>query len=200
VRVNWRSRSVWWGVFGGSLIPLSERLYQMFWGDLGTDPGKTLTESLGTIALCFLGMTLAITPLKRWFSLSLVHLRRMQGLFTFFYASLHVGAYLLFLADWSAFMDDVIKRPYIFVGLAAFLILLALAATSFKTMMRRLGRHWKTLHRLVYPAGVLVVVHYAWQSRGDYTTLFIYSLSLLLLLSARLPQRVFHSARSPEPE
>lgn len=204
MKINWRSKGIWWGFFLGSLLPLMERIYQALWGDLGTDPGKTLTESLGTIALMFLGMTLAITPLKRWSSVNLVHLRRMVGLYTFFYASLHVSAYLIFLADWSAFIDDVLKRPYIFVGLVAFLILSALAGTSFKTMMRRLGKRWKALHRLVYPASILVVVHYAWQARGDYTTLLIYGLGLALLLALRLPGRSSPSlnarvAASPRP-
>lgn len=168
-----------------ALLPLGFILKDVFTGAIGPDPGQAITERLGLTAFQLLLLTLAITPLKQvtgwggWLSF-----RRMLGLFVFFYASLHILAFLQLLVGWSDLWASFTRRPYIIAGATAFLLMVPLAATSTRVMMKRVGRRWKPLHRLIYPAAVLVWVHFLWQARSDITEMVIYGaiLSLLLLL------------------
>ena len=113
--------------------------------------------------------------------------RRMLGLFAFFYVSLHLAVYLIFdqFFDWSAIAADVVKRPYLTVGFAAFLLLIPLAITSTRGMMKRLGKNWQRLHRLVYLIAVLGVLHYAWLVKADLSEPLLYGGVLAMLLGYR---------------
>lgn len=136
-----------------------------------------------------LWLTLAVTPLRRWTGWSqLLRLRRMLGLYAFFYACLHVTAYttLYMQFDWLTLLEDLTERPYIIVGFLAFLGLWPLALTSTHRQMRRLGRHWQRLHRLVYLVAGLVVVHFTWQTKSDLNQPVFYALLLSLLFAVRI--------------
>jgi len=142
-------------------------------------------------------ITLAVTPLRRLTGWNwLVRFRRMLGLFTFFYVLLHFLTWLLLDQglQLSAILEDIAKRPFITIGFAAFLLLLALAATSTNGMRRRLGRRWQTLHNSVYAIGLLGVWHYWWQVKQDITEPAIYAVILAVLLGLRIAWRRSRSA------
>jgi len=175
-----------------ALIPLTLWLQRIAHGELGADPVAALTHASGDWALRFLLASLAITPLRRWTGIpALLQFRRMLGLYAFFYASLHFGVYLVLDLGgyWAQILDDVAKRPFITVGFLAWLLLIPLAATSTRGMMRRLGRRWGQLHRLVYAIGVLAVLHYWWLVKSDIREPAIYAAILAALLLARLRRR-----------
>lgn len=177
-------------VFISGLIPLAYLLIAAINNNLGTNPVETLTHESGQWALRFLLITLSITPLRRILKISwLVKLRRMTGLFAFFYASLHFITYLWFdqYFDWSEILLDIPKRPFITVGFVSFVLLLPLALTSTKGMQRYLKRKWTTLHKLVYIIPVLVIIHFTWSLKADYTEPFIYALLFAVLMMLRLP-------------
>ena len=155
---------------------------------LGPDPGKVVVQFLGETALVMLLLTLALTPVQRIFRLRVVVLRRMTGLFAFFYASLHVVSYIGFLLGFevSEFYADLLKRPYITAGMGALLILVPLAATSTAKLRRKLGANWKRLHRGVYLAAILAIIHLFWQTRSDFTESLAYSALLFGLLGYRI--------------
>lgn len=157
---------------------------------LGANPAEFITRSLGDWCLRFLLITLAVTPLRRFTGWSwLLRLRRMLGLFAFFYGAVHFTSYIAFdhLFDAVAILKDVVKRPFITVGFTALLLLVPLAATSTNAMVRRLGAHnWRALHRLVYPIGALGVLHFWWMVKKDITEPAIYAAILALLLGYRL--------------
>lgn len=181
-----KSRSFWCLIFLVGLLPLFSLVGIGVWGDLGSEPAKYVVEYLGESALWVLLLTLAVTPLKRFASLSwLLRFRRMIGLYCLFYASLHLLAYGLLLVDWFNFVEDLYQRPYVMVGMLAFVILLLLGITSPKRMLRKLGRRWKSLHRLIYVSVVLVLVHVWWQSRSDYAEVVMFAVFALVLLSFR---------------
>ncbi|MBN1148308.1 MAG: sulfoxide reductase heme-binding subunit YedZ [Anaerolineales bacterium] len=141
-----------------------------FGGNLGVNPIQAATQRAGRYAIVFLILSLACTPLNTLFGLrQALSARRALGLYAFAFAALHllIFAWLDFAFDWSLLKLEVAEKRYILVGLAAFTILALLAATSFKWWMKRLGKNWKRLHRLVYLAGLLVVLHYAWAKKGD---------------------------------
>ena len=156
---------------------------------LAVNPVEFITRSSGTWTLVFLLLTLSITPLRRFSGWSvLLRFRRELGLFAFFYACLHFTTYI-WLDQWfdlSAVLKDIVKRPFITVGFAAFTLLLPLALTSTDAMMRRLKRRWVLLHRLVYPAAILGVVHYWWLVKRDLTQPLLYAGVLAVLLGMRL--------------
>jgi sulfoxide reductase heme-binding subunit YedZ len=170
---------------------------------LGTNPAEFVTRSLGDWALRFLLITLAVTPLRRvtgwaW----LVRLRRMLGLFAFFYVLLHVSSYVSFdqLFDVHDIAHDIAKRPFITVGFLALLLLLPLAVTSTQGMVRRLGgRRWRLLHRLIYVIGPLAVLHFWWMVKRDLTEPIVYALILALLLAVRLARRAVDGTGRPAP-
>jgi sulfoxide reductase heme-binding subunit YedZ len=176
-------------VFIISLLPLVW-LFGLAWqNQLGANPVETITHHTGDWSLRFLLLTLAITPLRRltgWNRLQ--SFRRMLGLFTFFYVCLHFATYLIFdqFFDLRGIVEDVAKRPYITVGFAGFLLLIPLAVTSTNAMIKRLGRHWQRLHRLVYAIGLLGVLHYWWLVKADLTEPLIYAGLLAVLLGYRL--------------
>lgn len=172
------------------LIPLARLIYLGFTGGLGANPIEFITRSTGTWTLTGLMITLAVTPLRRLTGYNaLARYRRMLGVFTFFYASLHFTTYIWLdqFFNPAHILKDIYKRPFITVGFAAFLLLIPLAVTSTNAMMRRLGKRWQQLHRLVYLIGGLGVLHYLWLVKKDLTQPLIYSGVLLVLLTLRLP-------------
>jgi len=158
--------------------------------ELGANPLEALIHGTGLWALRMLLLTLAITPLRRltgwqW----LQRFRRMLGLFAFAYATLHFRVWLALYKgfSWAAIVEDIGERPFITVGFLAFVLLLPLAVTSTRGMMRRLGRRWQPLHRLVYPVAVLGVIHFVWLVKADWLEPAVYGAILALLLALRLP-------------
>jgi sulfoxide reductase heme-binding subunit YedZ len=177
-------------VFLLCLVPLVVLISRGISGALGPNPVEAITHFTGDWTLRLLLVTLAVTPLRRMTGQAwLIRFRRMLGLFTFFYAVLHLMTYLWldqFFA-WGAIAEDVLKRPYITVGFAAFILMVPLAITSTQGWIRRLGRRWKALHRAVYVIGVLGVLHYLWLVKADILEPVIYGIVLLVLLALRIP-------------
>ena len=168
-------------------LPIVLLGWEIALGELGPDPGKTLTRALGMAGLQTLFASLAMAPLQKLTGFAgWVQVRRMLGLFAFFYVSLHLLAYLQFISGWSNFLLEVTERPFITVGFLAWLLMAPLALTSTKAMMRRLGRRWKTLHRLVYIIALLGFVHFLWQARSNLGEFVLYGLILTILLGARI--------------
>jgi sulfoxide reductase heme-binding subunit YedZ len=156
---------------------------------LGADPVAAITHATGDWALRFLLLCLAMTPLRRMLGAPWpIRFRRLLGLYAFFYACLHLATYLVLDLGgfWTQIFADIAKRPYITVGFGAWLLLLPLAVTSTRGWMRRLGRRWGQLHRLVYVAAVLAVLHFLWLVKSDLREPSIYAAVLALLLGARL--------------
>ena len=172
------------------LVPLAHLVIGAFTRALGANPIEAITHSTGTWTLSFLMITLGVTPLRKitgwnW----LLRLRRMLGLYAFFYAVLHFLTYIWLdqFFDFPAIVKDVIKRPFITVGFTSFLLLLPLAATSTAAMVKRLGaKNWLALHRLVYAVAAGGVVHYWWLVKKDITLPAIYAAVLVVLLGLRL--------------
>ena len=183
-------------IFPLCLIPLASGVYEAVTNQLGPDPGSELTRDLGEWALRFLCVTLLVTPLRRITGVSkLIKFRRMFGLFTLSYAVLHVLSYLAFMLGWQwlTLVEDLYKRPYIIVGALAVVILVTLGVTSTKGMMRRLGCNWAKLHRLVYVAAILAVVHFLWLVKSDYTEPVFYLVLVFVLLCFRIPFKKLRS-------
>ena len=196
-------RSLVWlkaAVFALCLIPLARLVVFAYTGQLGANPIEFVIRSLGTWALTLMLVTLSVTPLRRltgWNSL--IRLRRLLGLFAFFYAGLHFLTYAGIdqFFDLRAILADIVKRPYITVGFICFVLLVPLAVTSTNAMQRRLGgRRWQRLHRLVYLIAAGGVLHYLQLVKKDITQPVLYGLVLSLLLGARLWWR-WRSARVP---
>lgn len=176
-------------LFIACLIPAGWFAVAFFQDALGANPIEAITRASGEWTMRLLMITLAITPLRRLTGWNwLIRLRRMLGVFTFFYASLHLTTYLWLdqFFDWQAIANDILKRPFITVGFAAFVLLVPLAATSFNAAIRQLGgKRWQALHRSVYAIGILAVLHYVWLVKRDLTWPLFYGLVLALLLGAR---------------
>ena len=177
-------------VFAACLIPLARLVILGFGDGLGANPIEYITHSTGWWTLAFLMITLAVTPVRRLFNQPwLLRLRRMLGLYTFFYASLHFITYIWLdqFFDGPEIVKDVIKRPFITFGFAAFVLLIPLAATSTNAMVKRLGaRRWQWLHRLVYLIAALGVIHFWWLVKLDVDEPLLFALILAGLLIARL--------------
>lgn len=176
-------------IFTLSLTPFIYLVYRTATHQLGADPAKTIVLFTGEWTIYFLFITLSVSPLVklargRW----LMTHRRMLGLFALFYALCHVAAYLVFILglDLSRFFSEMVKRPYITAGMPAVLILIALGITSTKGMMRRLGKNWVKLHRLVYLALILGWVHVLWQVRSSYFEAALYGLITAMLIGWRI--------------
>lgn len=187
-------------VFVLCLLPLAHLVWDAAQGTLGTDPVAQLEHHSGDWALRLLLATLAITPLRRlsgWHKI--VRFRRMLGLFAFFYVSVHLLVYLVIDLGgfWSQLLGEIVKRPYITVGFAAWLLLIPLALTSTQKMMRRLGRNWQRLHRLVYPIALLGVLHYFWLVKADRREPALYLAIWIVLMLARLPLKLPVLRRPP---
>ena len=177
-------------VFIFALVPLALLMWGLWQDTLGANPIEVVTRSLGEWALRFLLLTLLMSPLRRLGWPQALRLRRMLGLFAFFYATLHLSSYVVLdqFFDWEEIWLDILERPFITVGMLAFLMLLALAVTSPKAMMRKLGRYWQKLHWLIYPLTVLAILHFWWLADSKVQTdrPLIYTLLLGLLLAERL--------------
>jgi methionine sulfoxide reductase heme-binding subunit len=172
-------------------------IWDYYSGNLTINPIQAATQRTGRIAIAFLVLSLAVTPLNTLFGFrQALTVRRTLGLYAFMFALIHVTMFVGvdYGFDIPTLVGETYKKPYIIVGLSTFLILIPLAITSFRWWMKRLGKHWRRLHRLVYLAGALAVVHYAWAVKGNILTLqgdiakpFLYALIVAALLLARLP-------------
>lgn len=167
-------------------------------GALGADPVAAVEHFLGLWALRLLVLTLAVSPVRQLTGWTvLLRFRRMLGLYTFFYATLHLAAYLVLdlRGYWTEIFTEIVERPYITVGFLAWLLLVPLAATSTQGAMRRLGRAWGRLHRLVYPIAVLAVLHFWWLVKSDVREPALYAGLVVLLLG----WRAWRALRRPRP-
>ncbi|MCL5669583.1 MAG: protein-methionine-sulfoxide reductase heme-binding subunit MsrQ [Gammaproteobacteria bacterium] len=177
-------------VFAACLIPLAWLILLALTNQLGANPIEKFTRGLGDWALRLLLITLCVTPLRKLMGWNgLIKLRRMLGLFAFFYVCLHFLSYLVldqFFA-WDEIVKDIIKRPFITVGFIGFVLLIPLAITSTNNMVKRLGgERWRQLHRLVYLIGITGVLHYFWMVKADLRQPLWYAVALTLLLGYRL--------------
>ena len=176
-------------VFLLSTIPFIVITYKIFLNKLGPEPIKEITHHTGEWTLLFLIFTLAMSPLKQITNMSIwISVRRMLGLFAFFYASLHMLTYvgLDYRFDINEISKDILTKRFIFVGFAAWLLLVPLALTSSKKMMSILKQYWKKLHRLIYLIALLGVTHFIWLVKKDVTEPLIYLLIILFLLAFRI--------------
>jgi len=176
-----------------SLLPLIRLIWLGVHDDLGANPVEFITRSTGTWALVFLCITLAMTPLRLLTGTAMwIKMRRMFGLFCFFYALLHflIWIWLDQNFDVSAMIKDVIDRPFITMGFISFVFLIPLALTSNQWSLRSLGQNWSLLHKLVYIIAFTAIAHYWWHKAGknDLGTVSIYGLVILLLLAFRIPK------------
>ena len=176
-------------IFFMALIPFIWLLLKVFQNDLGPDPAQALSIETGEWTLRFLLLTLAITPFRQIFRVAeIARLRRMVGLFAFFYASIHFLSWMAFILGfrWLAIAEELVERPYITVGFLAYVILFLLGVTSTNSMVRRLGKNWKRLHKFVYAASILAIVHLLWILRTDVTEAVIYGVLVAILLGYRI--------------
>ncbi|WP_075185406.1 sulfite oxidase heme-binding subunit YedZ [Teredinibacter haidensis] len=176
------------------LIPLLLLSWQFFNRQLGANPVEALTHETGKWAFICLLLSLSATPIKSITGVKKVmQLRRMTGLYAFFYACLHFTIYWVFDQSLSLqyVWDDIIDRPYITLGFSAWLLLIPLTITSTKKMRKKLGRQWLNLHKLVYLIALLAIAHYIWLIRADYAEVIIYSIWLTALLGHRLYKSFF---------
>lgn len=176
-------------VFFAALIPLARLGWKAYQDMLGANPIEVITHSTGDWTLIFLMLTLSITPVRKltgqhW----LIRFRRMLGLFAFFYACLHFTTYIWLdkFFDVHEMVKDIGKRKFITVGFTAFVLLIPLAATSTAGMIRRLGKRWQKLHRLIYISGIAGAFHYWWLVKADVRKPEFYALVLTILLGYRL--------------
>lgn len=177
-----------WAVYLLGLIPAPWLFYQGLTGGLGIDPIEALEHRYGELALQLLIVVLAVSPLRRFSGLNLTKFRRALGVLTFVYVSLHLLVWLVLDVQLlSQIWADILKRPYITVGMAGFLLLLPLAVTSNNLSVRRLGPRWRVLQRLVYPAAILGGLHYVMLAKGFQIEPLIYLSLILGLLALRLP-------------
>lgn len=176
-------------LFVASAIPLVWIIYQGVYDQLGADPAKSIVDYLGMWGLRLLLITLAVTSLRVWFGWRRqLQLRRMLGLYAFFYILLHLLAVITFIMGWriDILVKEVTERPFIIVGMLAFVLLVPLAVTSTQKWQRRLGRRWKKLHQLIYPIAILAVLHLVFLIRASYLEAFIYVCIVTLLLMQRV--------------
>ncbi len=179
-------------LFGAALLPLAWLFYGAWANTLGANPAEALIRNTGDWTLRFLCLTLAVTPLRQlsgWHALA--RLRRMLGLFTFFYGCLHFlsFAWLDMGFDVSAILNDIPKRPFILVGTTALLLMVPLAATSFNRAIKALGaKRWQALHKLVYAVALLGVLHFFWMRAGkqDFGEVAVYAAIVAMLLGWRV--------------
>ena len=173
-----------------ALLPFSLLLLRGWNNDLGANPIETITDFTGIWTLRFLVITLAISPLRKLTGQAvLIRFRRMAGLFTFFYASMHFLTYIWLdqYFDWPFIIKDIAEHPYVIVGFTTFLILFSLAITSPRFMVRKLGENWKKLHRLIYPAAFLASFHFLWLVKSDIREPLLYFDLFSGLMLLRLP-------------
>jgi sulfoxide reductase heme-binding subunit YedZ len=189
-------------LFVNAIVPLALLLWDLYWKRVGANPLEFVTRTTGMLALVFLIVSLAVTPVRRTTGLNwLVRFRRMLGLFAFFYGSLHLMTYVAFdrFFHLTTIPADVIKRPFIAIGMTAFLLMLPLAITSTDKMVKRLGgKRWALLHRIVYVAGVLGVLHYYMLVKSDVRLPLTFAFVLAVLLGFRILAK-YYKASPPLP-
>ena len=171
------------------LLPLALLFRNLYLDELGANPFEVLTRSTGEWTLRFVLITLTMTPLRRLTGAAWpLRFRRMLGLFAFFHVCVHLLTYLWLdhFFDWDEIITDIIKRPFITLGMLAFLMLTPLAFTSTKSMMKRLGKRWKSLHKLIYVIAILGVLHFLLLVKADLREPIIYAFLLLILFLVRL--------------
>ena len=183
-------------IFILSTIPFLIIIYKILFNKLGPEPVKEITHFTGEWTLIFICLTLAMSPLKKLTNLNFwVKGRRMLGLFVFFYASLHLLTYvgIDYRFSWQPIFDDVVKKKYIFVGFAAWLLLIPLTLTSSQKMILLLKQNWKKLHRLIYVIAILGSLHFIWLSKTIYFKPLIYFVIITILLFLRVNfKRIFN--------
>ena len=183
------------------LLPVAALVWGLFNNGLGANPVETLTHETGEWGLRWLLVTLAITPLSQWTrNAAWLRFRRMLGLYVFFYIGCHFLIWLVFdhSLDLGGMLEDIVERPYITIGFAGFLLLIPLAATSNQASVRRLGRRWRTLHKLVYAILALGILHFLWLVKADYLEPGIYAIIAGILMLLRVvPVRRRNARTSP---
>ncbi len=196
--IRWVAKPV---LFVLCLVPLAWLVWDGVTDNLGANPVETVRRYTGDWTLRFVLIALTVTPLRRLTGWHVViRLRRMLGLFAFFYACLHFVSYIWLdqFFMWDAIIEDILDRPYITGGVASFLLLIPLAVTSTNGMVRRLGgRRWQRLHQLVYVIAVLGVIHFLWLVKSDVSEPVIYGAILALLLGFRLFWHLRGRSRQP---
>ena len=182
-------------IFILSTIPFLIITYKIFFNKLGPEPVKEITHFTGEWTLIFICLTLLMSPLKKLTNLNYwVKVRRMLGLFVFFYASLHLLTYvgIDYRFSWQPIFDDVLKKKYIFVGFAAWVLLIPLTITSSQKMIILLKQNWKKLHRLIYVIAILGALHFIWLSKTIYFKPLFYFVVITVLLALRINfKRIF---------
>jgi sulfoxide reductase heme-binding subunit YedZ len=179
-----------------ALLPLVNAYYLAFTDQLGADPVEAIIHFTGIGAFNLLLLSLAITPISKRFKVSLlVKVRRLVGLYSFTYALLHLTNFLVFEVqfDWLLFLNEIIDRPYITIGMAGLLILLTLAITSVSALKKRMGKNWQKLHNWVYLAVIFVGIHFYWSVKSDIIEPSIYlfiSVTLLALRFEKFKKRI----------
>ena len=179
-------------IFFLSLLPILIIFYQIIFNQLGPEPVKEITHVTGNWTLRFIIITLAMTPLQKFTKLNFwISYRRMFGLFVFFYASAHMMTYvgIDYRFDWSSISDDIIKKKFIFAGFLAWLLLVPLALTSSKRMIRLLRDKWKKIHKLIYVISLLGVIHYLWLVKIVTVEPLIYLIIIVILLMLRVKMK-----------
>ena len=182
-------------IFILSTIPFLFITYKIFFNKLGPEPVKEITHFTGEWTLIFICLTLSMSPLKKLTNINYwVKVRRMFGLFVFFYASMHLLTYvgIDYRFSWQPIFDDVVKKKYIFVGFAAWVLLIPLTITSSQKMMLLLKQNWKKLHRLIYVIAILGSLHFIWLSKSIYFKPLFYFVIITVLLALRINfKRIF---------
>ncbi|MDB2470834.1 sulfoxide reductase heme-binding subunit YedZ [Candidatus Pelagibacter bacterium] len=179
-------------IFFLSLLPILFIFYQIIFNQLGPEPVKEITHVTGNWTLRFIIITLAMTPLQKFTKFNFwISYRRMFGLFVFFYASAHMMTYvgIDYRFDWSSISDDIVKKKFIFVGFLAWLLLVPLALTSSKRMIRLLRDKWKKLHKLIYIISLLGIIHYLWLVKVVTVEPLIYLIIIVILLTIRVKMK-----------
>lgn len=176
-----------WVIWALATIPLALLVWDTLQGNLGVEPVRDIEHRLGRTTLYFLIATLSVTPLLRLTRVNLIRFRQALGLICFSYAMLHVASWVVFDMAflWAQMMRDVVKRPYLIFGMAAFLMLLALALTSNRFSIRHMGAGWRRLHRLIYPAALLAAAHWLWALKLWETKPLLILAAIMLLLALR---------------
>ncbi|QBF33690.1 sulfoxide reductase heme-binding subunit YedZ [Thalassococcus sp. S3] len=190
-RINGLLRRVpTWAVYIVYALPAPVLFYMGVTGGLGVEPIKALEHELGEIALQLAIIGLAVTPLRRYLGVNLMKFRRAFGLLTFFYVVLHLLVWLfLDVQILSQIWADILKRPYITIGMLAFILMIPLALTSNNWSVRRLGSRWRTLHRLTYGVAILGGLHFIMLSKGLQLEPLLYMAVILILLALRFPKK-----------
>jgi len=176
-------------VFLLCLWPLYSIIYQIFYNKLGAEPVDKIINHFGEWTLIFIFLTLSMSPLKKITNSTIwIRYRRMLGLFVFFYASIHLLSYvgLDYRFDFQPIINDVLKKKFVFIGFAAWLLLIPLAITSSNKMMKILKHNWKKIHRLIYVIGIFGVLHFIWLSKTIFFKPLIFLVILIILLLFRV--------------